>query len=556
MNKSTLVCAALLLNVGSTAVAGGLLTNTNQNIAFLRNPARDAAIGIDGVYSNPAGVAWLSDGLTLSVNLQNAHQTRTVTSEFAPFAFGTKNDGASIKKFKGEANAPIIPSLQAAYNKNGWSFQFNFAVTGGGGKCSFDDGLPSFEGTVALLPLLSQNLDALSTQLGLGAMGLPTVTNYDMDTYMRGRQYYYGFTLGAARKLSDHWSVYGGLRLLYGTANYYGYVSNIKATIGGQTVNASETFAAQSVQAAEAVGKYTEAAQMYQQAGDLATAAQYAALAKEYTIKSTMLGALGEATKDVTLNCDQTGWGVAPIVGVHYHNSFLDVAAKYEFKTRMRLKNRSANSESASNLSMLDRYADGLKVAEDSPALLTIGAQWSVLPSLRVSGGWHHYFDTAAQQFNYRQDKLGGDTNEYLFGAEYDLNKTFQVSAGAQITRYDFTDAYMEDISFNVSSWSFGFGVGINLSKKLKLNLAYFQTNYGDYNRETNNYGELANIAGGIVGNVATQLQNAEAGSAAATATATLLTAPDATSGKSMLYGTDSFTRTNRVFGVGLDIKI
>lgn len=556
MNKSTLVCVALLLGISSTATAGGLLTNTNQNVAFLRNPARDAAIGIDGVYSNPAGVAWLSDGLTLSVNLQNAHQTRTVTSQFAPFAFGTKNDGASTKEFKGKADAPIVPSLQAAYNKNGWSFQFAFAVTGGGGKCEFGDGLPSFEATVAMLPLLSQNLDMLSSKLGLGELGLPTVSAYDMDTYMRGRQYYYGFTLGAAKRINDHWSVYGGVRLLYGTANYYGYVKNIKATIGGQTVNASETFTSQSVQAAEAVGKYTEAAQAYQQAGDLVTAAQYAALAKEYTIKSTMLGALGEATKDVTLNCDQSGWGVAPILGVHYRAGVVDVAAKYEFRTSMRLKNRSANSESASNLAMLDRYADGQEVPEDSPALLTVGAQWSILPQLRVSGGWHHYFDKAAKQFNDRQKKLGGDTNEYLFGAEYDINKTFQVSAGAQKTCYDFTDDYMEDISFNVSSWSIGFGVGINLNKKLKLNLAYFQTNYGNYNRESNNYAGLANTAGAIVGNVATSLQGAEAGAAASTATATLLSAPDATTGRSMLYGTDSFTRTNRVLGIGLDIKI
>ena len=51
------------------AWAGGLLTNTNQNIEFLRNPARDAAIGIDGVYSNPAGVLFLGEGFHLSLNI-------------------------------------------------------------------------------------------------------------------------------------------------------------------------------------------------------------------------------------------------------------------------------------------------------------------------------------------------------------------------------------------------------------------------------------------------------------------------------------------------------
>ena len=62
MNKKALFLAFGLI-VSDLTFAGGLLTNTNQNIAFLRNPARDGAIGIDGVYSNPAGVAFLNQGL-------------------------------------------------------------------------------------------------------------------------------------------------------------------------------------------------------------------------------------------------------------------------------------------------------------------------------------------------------------------------------------------------------------------------------------------------------------------------------------------------------------
>ncbi|MDO4160174.1 MAG: transporter [Prevotellaceae bacterium] len=552
--KSVLLSLALASAV--SANAGGILTNTNQNIAFLRNPARDAAIGIDGVYSNPAGVAFMNDGLHLSINIQNVHQTRTITSTFAPFAYGADNSGNQTKTFKGKADAPVLPSFQAAYNKNDWSFQFNFAVTGGGGKCEFNNGLGSFESSVGLLPLLSQNLDAITSQLGLGTLGLPTVSQYRMDTYMRGRQYYYGFTLGAARKLNKNWSVYVGARLLYGTSNYYGYVSNIQANINGEFVSASSTFKSLATQASTAVGQYTQAATTAQAAGDAAAAAQYAALAQEYTVKATMLTALGSATEDVTLNCDQSGWGVAPILGVDFKTGDFNFAAKYEFKTRMRLKNRSANSESAKNLELLDRYEDGIEVAEDSPALLTLGAQWSILPQLRVSAGWHHYFDKDATQFNDHQKKLDGNTNEFLFGAEYDINKTVQVSAGLQKTNYSFTDDYMEDISFNVSSYSFGFGVGINLSKKLKLNLAYFQTNYSTYNRESNDYNNVSNLAGSIVGNVANQLLGSDAAAEAIEKVSTMLTTPDAETGKSILYGSDSFTRTNRVFGIGLDINI
>lgn len=561
MNKLKFACLTIVMAAASENIfAGGLLTNTNQSVAFLRNPARDAAIGIDGVYSNPAGVAFLEDGLHLSLNIQNAHQTRTVTSTFDAFKYGLNNNGSSTKTFEGTADAPVIPSIHAAYNKNNWSFQFNFAVTGGGGKCVFENGLASLESHVAMLPLISQNLDALSTQLGLGSLGLPTVTGYSMDTYMRGRQYYYGFTLGAAYKVNKNLSIYGGLRLLYGSANYYGYIKNIQAQVNSNgtstTVAAQQAFNNYASAATEAVGTYTAYAQQAAASGNTEAAAQYTAAAKTAATQAAVLSALGNATGDVTLNCDQTGWGIAPIIGVDYKTGKLNLAAKFEFETTMKLKNKAANSESAKNFELLDRWQDGITVNENSPALLTIGAQYEILPELRVSAGWHHYFDKEAESVLNHQANLGGDTNEYLFGAEYDINKWVQVSAGAQLTRYDFTDDYMEDLSFNVSSYSFGLGVGIRLSEKLKLNLAYFQTNYETYERQNNNYYNLSNMAGEIIGAVATNLgMTSEQSAAAATTTKTMLTTPG-TNGNSLLHGADSFTRTNRVIGIGLDIKI
>ena len=51
-----LTITALLVLATSSLFAGGLLTNTNQSVHFLRNPARDASTEIDAVYTNPAGV--------------------------------------------------------------------------------------------------------------------------------------------------------------------------------------------------------------------------------------------------------------------------------------------------------------------------------------------------------------------------------------------------------------------------------------------------------------------------------------------------------------------
>lgn len=58
MKKFLLIGAATLI-VSISTFAGDYLTNTNQHAAFLRMAARGASIDVDGVYSNPAGLAFL-----------------------------------------------------------------------------------------------------------------------------------------------------------------------------------------------------------------------------------------------------------------------------------------------------------------------------------------------------------------------------------------------------------------------------------------------------------------------------------------------------------------
>ena len=493
--------------------AGGLLTNTNQNVAFNRMMSREASIGIDGVYYNPAGVVFMSEGHHLSLNWQLAYQTRNIENGYALFT-NNVNNPTTPRYIEGKAFAPVIPSLQYAYNKGKWSFQANFALTGGGGKCTFDNGLGSFEKIVAETALgacqLAGIVDGVANQYGVPAVfssdqRFGTEGKYSYESYMHGRQYYYGLSIGAAYTVSKNFSAFVGLRTVYASCNYYGYVENIK------------------------VGNMP----LYQ-----------------------VLDPTKEDAANIELSCDQTGLGFTPIIGIDYKTGRWNFSAKYEFKTRMRLKNKSANSESARNLEILDRWADGESVPEDSPALLTLGARWSVIPQLRLNAGWHHYFDKDAHQYNHHEKKLGGDTNEYLFGAEYDLSKVVEVSAGVQKTNYKMTGNYMEDVSFVVNSYSFGFGVGVHLNKKMTLNLAYFQTNYSDFSTESNNYNDLSNLTGKIVSGVATALGQDEAtANAAASQVKNMLTTPVTEDGKSMLYGKNTFTRTNHVFGLGLNIE-
>ena len=544
-----IVCALVAVLFSMNAVfAGGILTNTNQSVSFLRNPARDAAIGLDGVYSNPAGVAFLSDGLHLGFNWQYAHQTRTITSTNSLFALGLKNNGQATKEFEGVANAPIIPSLQAAYNKNNWSFQFNFSVPGGGGKCEFDKGIGSFETVVGAIANrligVSTGLNQSISQLGAS---VPNVTGYDVDGYMKGKQFYFGFQVGAAHKFNEHLSVYGGLRLLYGTASYEARLNNIRVMNGNTGMTLPEYFmgvtnglttagnnlAALSQQVKDGIQQYVAG---YMAAGMTQEQAMQQPAVQELVAKGQQLQASGAQlqataeqlegsaatlapyTNGVNLKSDQTGWGIAPVIGIDYKTGPFNFAAKYEFKTRMRMKNNSDLKE-ASVISATNKYVNGTSVPEDSPAQLALGAQWSVLDNVRLNAGYHHFFDTDAHWYEHSEKLLDGGTNEYLAGAEWDVNDRLTVSGGVQFTRYPLTDEYMNDMSFVVNSWTFGLGLEYKVSEKVKLSAAYFQTNYEDYDMNTPE-------------------QNMEA------------------LGLNIPAGKNSFTRTNRVVGVGVEVTL
>ena len=499
-----------------SAIAGGILTNTNQSVLFLKNPARDAAIGLDGVYSNPAGVAFMPEGFHVAFNWQYAHQTRTITSTNPVFALGKKNEGKTIKEFQGVADAPIIPSLQAAYNKGNWSVQFNFSVPGGGGSCEFADGLGSFESVVGSIASKFMTLDQTAAQLnGLTTMLTPLytmfgataptaisstgVSGYDMNSYMQGRQYYFGFQLGTAYKIKENLSVYGGLRLLYGSATYRARISNIMVKTGSAYEDFESFLPKVPAQMQECM---TSAQQNLNFINQVEGHPAYATLPAETQAQLTAakmalsqgIGSLeqskGEMAKlakyseGVNLLSNQSSLGIAPIIGVDWKmNDKFNFAAKYEFKTQIRMENESTVFE-ASEIGAVNKFRDSEKVNEDIPALLTIGARWNPIDAVNLNLGWHHYFDKNANWYNNSQDLLRSNTNEYLAGVEWDVTDKLNVSCGGQLTRYGLTDEYMNDMSFVANSYSFGFGFSYKVKDHVTLSAAYFQTNYGNYNRE------------------------------------------------------------------------
>ena len=559
MKYQKTVLAALLLAMTTSTQAGGLLTNTNQNIAFNRNFARVGAIGIDGVYFNPAGVAFLDQGFHLSLNFQNVYQTRQITSAFSVPAFantpyeypftlngGDKTDGS--KFYEGKASVPILPSFQVAYNKDKWSFQAGFGLTGGGGKVSFNEGLPSFERQIAILPaLINQQLPTFSTLLGQQET---PATSYSMQSYMSGHQYNFGLQLGVAYKINENLSVFGGARFNYIYNKYEGNITNISADVNGNNQNLYEYFGSKAklltekaaALQAQAVAAKTQA-DAYQAQANAATdptakaqlqaaANQYAAGAQQASAGAKLVSAGAdklnsskELVKDRYVEVSQRGWGITPILGIDYRTGKWNFAARYEFTTKFNIENNTKRDDT-------QKYENGVNTPNDIPGILALGVQYEVLKNLRVMAGYNHYFDKDARMDNNKQRFLKHNTQEFLAGVEWDINPSVTVSAGGQRTLYGLGDGkYLTDLSFVTSSYSFGVGAKIKVAKNAHLNVAYFFTNYSKF---TKNYEDAITIGREQV----TQPDG------------TISVQPKTLATKN----TDIFTRTNKVLGVGLDI--
>ena len=525
MKKLKLVSLAIAMASATPSFAGGLLTNTNQHVAFNRMMSREASIGIDGVYYNPAGVVFMGEGKHLAINWQLAYQTRSIENDY-PLFTNNVNNPITPRTFKGEAFAPVIPSFQYAYNKGKWSLQASFALTGGGGKCTFDNGLGSFEKIVAETALAACQLAGAVDQVAAQYRVPAVFTNndkfgkegkYSYNSYMHGRQYYYGLSVGAAYKFSDNFSAFAGVRGVYASTNYYGYVEDIK--VGNMPL---------------------------------------------YKV----LDPTKETAANIELSCDQSGVGFTPIIGVDFKTGKWNFAAKYEFKTRIRLKNKSVNQvpsignlpanlrnayiaggvpEQAADAILADptikgamgqlktqfdteleqaigEYEDGKKIAGDIPAYLALGVGYSPVNVVRVNVGFHWFDDKHATSYNNRQEKLKRGTLEYNAGVEVDVNKKITLSTGWQNTNYGLPDEnldtptskrYMDDKSFVVSSNSAAIGGVYHINKKMDLNVAYFHTFY--QHKKTSENVQL-------------------------------------TAQKNFSYNSD-YTRNNNVFAVGLDIN-
>lgn len=284
---------------------------------------------------------------------------------------------------------------------------------------------------------------------------------YTLDSQMKGKQYIYGGQLNFTYKITDYLAAAVGFRANYYDGYYRGHV--VADMNGTKLIN-------------------------------------------------------------LQLDCNQRGWGFAPIISLNYHQGPITVAGRYEFRTKINVPNDTKEltaeiagmtpEQTAAVLgNKVAAYQDGVKTRYDMPALLTLAVGIDFSSKLRGTLEYHFFDDKHAKMAGDRQETLKRGTHEFLAGVEYDINEKFTVSCGAQRTDYGLSDDYQQNTSFACDSWSIGLGGAWNINEKIRLNAGYFISLYSDYEKNQSQYMGLP------------------------------------------MTGKDVYSRTNNVIGIGIDYK-
>ncbi|MCD4770648.1 MAG: hypothetical protein K8R35_10835 [Bacteroidales bacterium] len=511
MKKIFLLIAAV--SFAGSVMAGGLVTNTNHSAAYTRMQCRDATLGVDAAYFNPAGITKLSKGLHFSLSNQTVKQTWDIESNY-PLLNGTP------KNYEGIVSAPIFPAFYAVFNTGKVAFSFGFNPIGGGGGASFEDGIPSIE------------YDASSFVPALSANG---VTGYEIDANFEATSIYFGYQVNVAYAINDMISVALGGRYVTAKNTYDGYLTNVNLNYNGTMTPVAGVFndlssqatagatmatgAAASVQPIidgggggftlpqlVGAGMITEADRLTLEGGlntlgidptgytTTQVQSAYTGAATSLTATATELG--GQAIvygnlMDQTAKVEQTATGFTPIISVNFSPiEMLNISIKYEGKTNLEFENNTTSDfitavDPVTGALTESMFPDGYVYNADIPAQLVVGAMLKPIDKIMVTGGIQYFFDKSVDYSKGEGiEMIDNNFIVYAIGAEYAISNMIKFSLGYSGTKTGVNSDYNSDTRFSLNTNSFGGGLGIHITPMIEINLGGAITNYEEGSKD------------------------------------------------------------------------
>lgn len=514
-NYVRIILVVMLMCIMHVTGAQGLLSNTRQSAQYVRMLSRNASTIIDAVYYNPAGLSALSDGWHFAVNNQAVFQTNTITNGYPVLTDGV---------YTGKNMSPLIPSVFGAYKTGNVAFSLGATISAGEGLMTYERGLPSFE-----IPLsrMVPDLTVLST-LPFSSLHYE-LSGYAADINYKERTYYPGIQAGITYRFNEVLSGFAGLRYIFGSGTYEGYIRDVKLIVGGEEQDASDWLSGTVLPEASGlrtsysslrtsvnqlitagVGNYTIA--QVQTAGYITSAqrANYEAALSTlgltsaaiaglniYSVYSrfssavtslnsaiTQITAASNTAADREMDVRQTGAGWTPIIGMNLNvSSKVNLGMKYEFKTRL----AAVNSTTADDF---DVYLDGDEWEISIPALLAIGIGYKPMDLLEAQLSFNLIFDKSENWgLNIRDQVLTGfhdirerevekNTWELALGLQYSIRNELALSIGGLIIQPGVADSYQCDFGYVSPSVTVGAGIEWKITDLVTLDAGIMSTFY------------------------------------------------------------------------------
>lgn len=344
----------------------------------------------------------------------------------------------------------IIPNLFTVYNQDKWAAFFAATVTAGGGKIKWKEG----NATTAGLILQTAGTAAVSG----GGTGATTINSQSLEAYSR----YIGLAPGVAYKFNDM----------------------ISMAVSGRYIKAD----------------------------------RYARAFADFTMDAIGPVPGNETSVVVDSNFDYNARGFGGILGIDIKPmEKMMLGLRYETVTKLDFK-YSVSSRSAAvtgpvaalnntlsngllaTLASLDK--DGQEIRYDLPAVLGLGANYTVMPGLDVMSGLNYYFIKNADW-----EGVNGYHNgwEISLGATYKVVPDLKVGVGYLNTVSGETDStpYVAE-NPHLDSWTGGLGFIYTATPNFDVTLAGSRT---QYRTDSNNGGTadevefkkvVYNIAAGV----------------------------------------------------------
>lgn len=224
----------VMILCNAAAFAAGIYENANQSAEFIRTLTRYASTETDSAFYNPAGSAFMSEGLHLYFSDQMIFNFQIITDS-SPVLSGYSYPD----EYNGDVTAWFFPDLYALYKAGGWSAFLHLGIIGRGAIAEYRSATPAIHKAVigyasAVAAGLSGTLSSISTK-------------GDLEAY----SYFTGATAGGAYRLNNMFAIGGGIRYIHaeqnthlkyrfnsvmmnGTADITAYFSNIDVDVSAR----------------------------------------------------------------------------------------------------------------------------------------------------------------------------------------------------------------------------------------------------------------------------------------------------------------------------------